>query len=109
LIRSTSAQKSFGWPFANPTKMLVVPFKSLASSFTRNDGLTLDGWTGGGAADYLGGFDIKDTFYGDALSREDFGEPIHVDTRYGGGFGTGFTGGAAGGWTVFNGPDQGDI
>lgn len=52
---------------------------------------------------YLGfGFSIEDK-YNTSEFADSYWEPININTRYGGGFGTGVTGSAAGGWSEFDG------
>mmetsp|Transcript_13642 Transcript_13642/g.33439 ORF Transcript_13642/g.33439 Transcript_13642/m.33439 type:complete len:81 (-) Transcript_13642:202-444(-) len=60
--------------------ILLVPASSLAASYTRWDGGVLDG-------DVSKGFDIVDSFHSPNDVRT-----ININTKYGGGFGTGMTG-----------------
>jgi hypothetical protein len=61
----------------------------LSSSYTRSDGETLTGATG---SPPLGGFSIVDSFNTPAVNGA-YVNTIPIDTRYGGGYGTGTTGG----------------
>mmetsp|Transcript_22465 Transcript_22465/g.73746 ORF Transcript_22465/g.73746 Transcript_22465/m.73746 type:complete len:87 (+) Transcript_22465:32-292(+) len=79
--------------------MLLLPIRSLASSFTRNDGMVMTG-----DLTYSGnsGFVIEDK-YNTGISDPEYWNPISINTKYGGGFGTGVTGAAEGGWHLFDG------
>ena len=48
------------------------------------------------------GFVIEDK-YNTGISDPEYWNPISINTKYGGGYGTGVTGAAEGGWHLFDG------
>uniref|UniRef100_A0A7S0U7P6 Uncharacterized protein n=1 Tax=Hemiselmis andersenii TaxID=464988 RepID=A0A7S0U7P6_HEMAN len=69
---------------SNLLQYVLVPANSLAATYTRYDGETLDG-------DTSKGFDIVDSFHA-PLSDPSYATSFNVNTMYGGGYGTGMTG-----------------
>mmetsp|Transcript_59596 Transcript_59596/g.96473 ORF Transcript_59596/g.96473 Transcript_59596/m.96473 type:complete len:89 (+) Transcript_59596:17-283(+) len=77
----------------------MLPLSALASTYTNSDGLE---FTGDVSAPTGFGFSIEDKYNTSEFS-DSYWSPININTRYGGGFGTGVTGSGAGGWTEFDG------